>query len=57
MSWCSAGAEHLPAKHLGFAIGPTRMIHAQEGAAVCEVTLNSWWRRHLAYAFRFPCNR
>ncbi len=48
---------HLPAKHLGIAVSPTRMIHAQEGAAVCEVTLNSWWRRHLAFAFCFPRNR
>ncbi len=48
---------HLPAKHLGIAVSATRMIHAQEGAAVCEVALNPWWRRHLAYAFRFPHNR
>lgn len=45
---------HLPAKHAAIASGQGRMIHAQEGAAVCEVTLSPWWRRHLAYAFRFP---
>jgi NlpC/P60 family putative phage cell wall peptidase len=48
---------HLPAKHLGIAVSATRMIHAQEGVAVCEVALNPWWLRHLAYAFRFPHNR
>lgn len=48
---------HLPAKHLGIAVSAMRMIHAQEGAAVCEVALNGWWLRHLAYAFRFPHNR
>lgn len=48
---------HLPAKHLGIAVSATRMIHAQEGAAVCEVALNPWWLRHLAYAFRLPHNR
>jgi hypothetical protein len=30
------------------------MIHAQEGRAVCEVALSEWWRRRLAFAFRFP---
>jgi NlpC/P60 family putative phage cell wall peptidase len=45
---------HLPAKHAAIASGQGRMIHAQEGAAVCEVALSPWWRRHLAYAFRFP---
>jgi len=24
------------------------------GAAVAEVALAPWWRRRLAYAFRFP---
>jgi NlpC/P60 family putative phage cell wall peptidase len=42
------------------AVGPEeecaslRMIHAVEGAPVCEVHLNSWWRRRIAAAFRFP---
>ena len=30
------------------------MIHAHDGASVCEVALAPWWRRRLAYAFRFP---
>jgi NlpC/P60 family putative phage cell wall peptidase len=48
---------HLPAKHVGITVSDTCMVHAQEGAAVCEVALTSWWRRHQAYAFRFPPNR
>jgi NlpC/P60 family putative phage cell wall peptidase len=31
-----------------------RMIHAVEGAPASEVHLNSWWRRRMAAAFRFP---
>jgi NlpC/P60 family putative phage cell wall peptidase len=31
-----------------------RMIHAMEGAPACEVHVNSWWRRRMAAAFRFP---
>jgi NlpC/P60 family putative phage cell wall peptidase len=31
-----------------------KMIHAMEGAPACEVHLNSWWRRRIAAAFRFP---
>jgi NlpC/P60 family putative phage cell wall peptidase len=45
---------HLPAEHAGIAIDRTRMIHAQEGAAVSEVPLSDWWLRRLAFAFRFP---
>jgi HK97 family phage prohead protease len=33
---------------------PATMIHAMEGAPVCEVSLSPWWRRRLAGAFRFP---
>jgi NlpC/P60 family putative phage cell wall peptidase len=36
------------------AIGSARMIHALEGAPVCEVAVTPWWRRHLAAAFAFP---
>ena len=32
----------------------THMVHAQEDACVTEIHLSSWWRRHLAFAFRFP---
>ena len=45
---------HLPAKHCAIATGPAAMIHAHDGAAVTEVALTPWWRRHLAHAFRFP---
>lgn len=45
---------HLPARHAGIASSAALMVHAQEGAAAAEIPLNGWWRRHLAYAFRFP---
>lgn len=44
----------LPAKHAAIASGPDTMIHAQEGAAVCEVPLGPWWKRRLAGVFAFP---
>ena len=44
----------LLAKHTAIMAHPTSMIHALEGAPVCEVALSSWWRRHLAAAFAFP---
>jgi NlpC/P60 family putative phage cell wall peptidase len=31
-----------------------RFIHAQQGAAVATATLTPWWRRRIAFAFRFP---
>ena len=37
----------LPAKHAA-------IVHAHDGAAVAEVALAPWWRRRIAYAFRFP---
>jgi NlpC/P60 family putative phage cell wall peptidase len=45
---------HLPAKHLAIITGEGLMVHAHDGAAVCEVALSPWWRRHIAAAFRFP---
>ena len=42
------------AKHAAIATFDGTMIHAHDGAAVCEVALSPWWRRRLAYAFRFP---
>lgn len=45
---------HLPAKHAGIAVSRAAMVHAQEDAAVTEIALSAWWRRHLAFAFRFP---
>jgi NlpC/P60 family putative phage cell wall peptidase len=44
----------LVAKHAAIATGPGRMVHAHDGAAVAEVAIAPWWRRRLAYAFRFP---
>ena len=43
----------LPAKHVGILSSPRSIIHAHEGAAVCEVPLSGWWRRRIAFAFRF----
>ncbi len=45
---------HLPAKHAAIVSSNTRMIHAHDGAAVCEVSISTWWRRRLAFVFRFP---
>ncbi len=42
------------AKHLAVASSPHSMIHAHDGAAVCEVAIAPWWRRRLAFAFSFP---
>ena len=44
----------FPAKHSAIATTPERMVHAHDGAAVAEVAIAPWWRRRLAYAFRFP---
>lgn len=46
--------DHAPAGHCAILSGPDTMIHAHDGAAVCEVAVAPWWRRHLAYAFSFP---
>lgn len=46
--------DHLPAKHAGLATGTDSMVHAQDGVAVTEIDLSPWWRKRLAYAFRFP---
>ena len=42
------------AKHVAIAASQHTMIHAHDGASVCEVAIAPWWRRHLAYAFAFP---
>ncbi len=42
------------AKHAALVSAPYRMIHAHDGAAVAEIAIAPWWRRRLAYAFRFP---
>ncbi|HFC05524.1 MAG TPA: peptidase P60 [Rhizobiales bacterium] len=43
---------HIPAKHLAIVVAPDTMIHAQQGAVVCEVAISNWWRRHIACAFK-----
>lgn len=45
---------HLPAKHAAILSGDGTMIHAYDGACVCEGDLGPWWRRHVAFAFAFP---
>lgn len=45
---------HLPAKHAAILTAPDRMIHAHDGAAVCEVHYAPFWQRRTAFAFRFP---
>ena len=42
------------AKHAAIIASPSTMVHAMEGAPVCEVSLSHWWRRRIAGAFRFP---
>ncbi len=42
------------AKHAAILVTPDTMVHAAEGAPVCEVHLGKWWRRHLAASFIFP---
>ncbi len=44
----------VPAKHAAIAAGGDWMIHAQDGARVCAVEITPFWRRRLAFAFRFP---
>jgi NlpC/P60 family putative phage cell wall peptidase len=48
---------HLPAKHLALLSTQERMIHAHDGAVVCEAPLSPWWRRHIAQVARFPERR
>jgi NlpC/P60 family putative phage cell wall peptidase len=45
---------NMPAKHAAIVTASDLMVHAHDGAAVTEVAIAPWWRRRLAYAFRFP---
>ncbi len=45
---------NVAAKHLGIATSRKTMIHAHEGACVCEIEIGPLWRRKLAAAFAFP---
>ena len=46
----------MVAKHAGILADTTSpaFIHALEGAPVCEVPLNDWWRRRIVSVFSFP---
>jgi NlpC/P60 family putative phage cell wall peptidase len=48
----------MPAKHAAIVAAQEKnevtMVHAHDGAAVAEVAIAPWWRRRLAFAFRFP---
>jgi len=50
--------DRFPAKHAAIVTAcgadSALMVHAHDGAAVAEVAIAPWWRRRLAYAFRFP---
>ena len=43
-----------PDMHAVIAAPNARIIHAQQGAAVCEIAMSHWWLRRMAYAFSFP---
>ena len=45
---------NMTAKHAVILTAPDLMVHAHDGAAVAEVALAPWWRRRIAFAFRFP---
>jgi NlpC/P60 family putative phage cell wall peptidase len=42
-----------PAKHCAIASSAGTMIHAHDGACVAEVAIAPFWRRRIAFAFRF----
>ena len=46
--------DNLAAKHMAIVTAPDLMVHAHDGACVAEVALAPWWRRRIAFAFRFP---
>lgn len=41
-------------KHAAIAVSNTHMVHAHDGACVCEVAISPFWRRKLAASFEFP---
>ena len=51
---CCACPDRKTGARLSGTCGADRMVHAHDGAAVAEVAIAPWWRRRLAYAFRFP---
>jgi NlpC/P60 family putative phage cell wall peptidase len=44
----------LPAKHAAIATSACTMVHAHDGASVCEIEIGAAWRRRIAYVFAFP---
>ena len=46
--------EGLPAKHAAIATSRQTIIHAHDGARVCEVRIGSLLRQRVAFAFQFP---
>jgi NlpC/P60 family putative phage cell wall peptidase len=46
--------ERYTAKHAAIVTAADLMVHAHDGAAVAEVAISPWWRRRLAFAYRFP---
>jgi NlpC/P60 family putative phage cell wall peptidase len=44
----------VSAKHLGVATSATSMVHAHDGACVCEIGIGKPWRRRIAGVFAFP---
>jgi NlpC/P60 family putative phage cell wall peptidase len=46
--------DNAPAKHLGVATSASSMIHAHDGAFVCEAHIGAAWRRRIAGVFAFP---
>lgn len=42
-----------PVQHCGIAVDRDHMIHAHDGACLCEVALSSW-RKRLVSVFSFP---
>lgn len=42
------------AKHVAIATSDTHMVHAHDGASVCEVNVGRHWRKRLAGVFAFP---
>ncbi|MGL4324323.1 MAG: NlpC/P60 family protein [Beijerinckiaceae bacterium] len=45
---------HLPASHAAILSNTRTMIHAHDGAAIAEVAVSAWWRRHAVAGFAFP---
>ena len=43
-----------PAKHASIATADDMMMHAYQGANVCETHIGKYWRNRLAYVFQFP---